>query len=194
MASYRAVIWFAGEDAAPALDPARRALVSSYLGSGGRLFLSGADLLGSIDDELGATHVADGTGYEVRVEAGGLFFDLGPLSFADFGAGSYDAERPDVLAPADGAASELTYADGAVAATSLDNRVIVFGFPFETLLGEQTRVEVMARILSTFEIEPESPGTDSGGCGCRSGGQNQRGGLEFLLLAVAILARCRRRT
>lgn len=192
LAPYRAVIWFAGENAAPVLGDDARAAIDAYLAAGGHLVLSAANLSGATDEAFGAVRAGEATGYDLVTDPAGALGELSGLSFDDFGVGSYDAQTPDALDLAAGAVPLLTYTDGQVAATLLGDQVAVLGFPFETLRGEDARAEVMARLLSTLSVEPEPPPAVPGGCGCRTG-QNGRDGLEFLLLAVALLARCRRR-
>ena len=221
LSDYVAVSWLLGEESI-ADDPlaiGERAAISAYVAGGGRLLISGSELawvLDSLGDEadqaffhevLHAVYVADDAETYGFVGGEGLFAGLGELDFADFGAGSYDANFPDVIAPGPDAMTVLSYAgasSGGAATLWSDAdgaRVLVMGFPFETIAGAENRAEVMARILAEFEIEadpePELPVVPlppefSGGCGCRSGGRVPGGGGVALVLALlAVVARRR---
>ncbi len=224
LGDYDAVSWFVGEESTVSqpLDPDERAAVTDYLAGGGRLFLSGSEIgwalaySGSAEEQaffhdvLHTVYVADDADTYLFDGIGGVFDDLGELDFADFGAGSYDAEYPDVFDPAEGSGAEpvLAYPDGVGGNAAIwwqepgGARLMVMGFPFETIAGAEARAEVMARILSGFDIgpdpepEPEPPVSGdptglSGGCGCRLD-PDSRAPVLFLVLVAAALWRPRR--
>jgi hypothetical protein len=109
-------------------------------------------------------------------------FGFGVVEGVDVGTGTYDADYPDTFSPESGASAALSYAGGiggvAAVAFRVDGgaAVINFGFPFETIVGAETRTDVMARTLSYFGVEKEPP-TTSGSGGAGGGGQGGGQGL-----------------
>jgi len=224
LADYSAVVWMLGEESLDNLPLAEieRTAIADYLAGGGRLFLSGSELAWVLAEHGGpeeqaflletlhAVYVADDADTYAVTGTGGPFDGLGELSFADRGAGGYDVDFPDVLEPASGGAAVLAYQGGAggTAATWWDSeqtgeRLLVTGFPFETIEGKAQRAEFMARVLQSFEIEADpaipddpddpddpDPNDDLLGCGCRSGsGGGDGSALLGLLLLVALFGR-----
>ncbi len=62
----------------------------------------------------------------------------------------YAVEAPDALYPFDGSETILRYSEnnfGAGIGYKKDYGVIISGFPFETVLGEKSRVELMNLVL-----------------------------------------------
>lgn len=167
---------------------------------------SGAELAWALDnilvDELGAyyegtfraRYLADDAGTYDLVEGAGPLAGLEPMRFDDRGTGSYDAEFADVLEAIDGAERVLSYAgvDPGAATVWFDGgeRLLVLGFPFETIAGADARAALMERALDAFAIEPEPafPDEAEAGCGCsaRAGGTGDwAGALALFLLALA---------
>jgi N-acetylmuramoyl-L-alanine amidase len=219
LAPYALVIWQLGEESA-AHDPLtadERAAIAAYLAGGGRLVVTGSELAvalgdqGSPDDALfleqtlHVRYAADDAGtYGVAAAAGEVFDGMAAIRFDDRAPGGYDADAPDVVEPADGAAEVLSY-DGGGAAASLwrddsGARLLFLGFPFETVNGADARADLMARILAAFEIEPDPPTGDpgdpdggdnsdlAGGC-CDSGGGAGGGALLALMVLAATVRR-----
>ncbi len=211
LGSYQAVIWFAGEQTAP--DPIAaeaRAALAEFVDMGGAAFVSGTEIawgltdsgqVSFLEDVLRVGYVSDDAD-SYAVTGAGAFDDLGELAFDDRGAGGYDADHPDVLGESDGSEAVFRYGGGSggTAATLWENRVLVFAFPFETIAGTQARADVMARVLSTFGVEPDpdsvmpQPDSDTG-CGCQqaSSGQNWLGSLVLMVFSMALSARWHRR-
>lgn len=225
LAGYRAVDWFLGEESTccDPLQPAEREALTAYLDGGGHLLMSAAELAwalvarGTSDDTayfestFHSVYVSDDAETYGFSGAGGPLAGLGVYDFADDDTGSYDAEWPDVIDPGADAIPALIYDTGANAAiwhehAATGSRVLMIGFPFETISGADSRTEIMAAILAGFDIEadpipepePEpdagsgvdGPG-DSGGCGCRSGSPTPAHGA-WLLVVIALFARRRR--
>lgn len=217
LGDYALVIWQLGEESSAdePLDATERAAIEAYLAAGGSVVLTGSELawvLGSqgtaddalfLSDVLHVRYAADDAGtYDVVAEAGELFDGMAALAFDDGGSGGYDADYPDVLEPGDGAAAALRYEGGTGGGAAIvwrDGgavRLLFLGFPFETVAGEATRAELMARILAGagLEADPliddEEPDEEmvSGGC-CDSGG----GGPVSLALALLVLGLATRR-
>ncbi len=215
LSDYAAVLWFVGEESIidGPLDDDEQAALRSYVAAGGALLVSGSELVWALGDGhpfvsevLHTSFVADDAdSYTVVGSADEL--SGAQLSFDDFGAGSYDADFPDVLAPLDGDTIVVMDYEGGTgdgAATlwrdpSGDAVVMTMGFPFETIAGADTRADVMARILAAFAIEadtdPGDPDPDprlSGGC-CDTGGGGNSGSLLMLGFVAWVLTRRRGR-
>ncbi|GAB4320387.1 MAG: xanthan lyase [Candidatus Sumerlaeia bacterium] len=155
------------------LEPAHQTAIRNYLAGGGKLFISGAYIATDLgwapwsgkedkaflkDTLQGAFNTNFGSRTNNVVPAGGkddpFAAALPSLHFsAGLGEdGVYGVESPDSInpAPKSKAFAVLRYADGgfcAAIAAREPHKVIVFGFPFETIVGEQTRAEVMKQIL-----------------------------------------------
>jgi hypothetical protein len=153
--------------------------INDYLTTAcGRLFISGAYVatdLGSREPEVTesdrellrtvlksewVTNNGSRTNDVVPVE-GSMLEPIGEFHFSR-GTGEdglYGVELPDSLGPAkdSGALTILRYKDGgfsaAIAYRGLDYRLVVFGFPFETITGSEIRHEVMASVLRFLTSE-----------------------------------------
>jgi len=212
LATYQAIDWFAGQDQiAGALPAASREELARFFLAGGRLLLTGSELVraldadGTADDQLfvhGQLHVSLGSDdagtYDVLPLAG-PFAALAPISFHDTASGGYDAQTPDVLVPGDGATPVLAYATDGAAAIAWDasgSRGIVIGFPLELVQGADARSQLMAAALAYFGVapDPDQPGEDpvdpardpAAGCGCRTHGD---AGTASLALVVGLMLR-----
>ena len=105
----------------------------------------------------------------------------------DDGTLFYDAQLPDVIRANAGSTVAMTYVggNGGTAAIAFDNsgesggRVVMFGFPFETITTEQNRTAVMERVLRFFDVQSFVPGDfdDDGDFDCRD--------VDELSLAIA---------
>lgn len=66
----------------------------------------------------------------------------------------YSVESPDAIDPAEGAKTILRYAENRFSAATAyfgNYSVIVFGFPFETISGQQNRDKIMKAVLNSFK-------------------------------------------
>jgi len=207
LAAYRAVDWFTGEQANPdALPAATRAQLAALFAAGGKLLLSGAELVWALDsqgepgdqafvrDVLQVSLASDDAGtYDVTPLAG-PFASLGALSFQDTAPGGYDAELPDVLVPGANATAVLAYgADAGVAAIAWEHGIVV-GFPLELVQGADTRRAVLEAALLHFGVPKEPDPVDApdpAGCGCASGGDPA--GVLLVVLALGLVVGARRR-
>jgi hypothetical protein len=231
LAPYRAVDWFVGEESAgdEPFTIEQRAALTSYVASGGRLFVSGSeigwamDFLGATDevtfyrDVLHGTYVADDAETFAIASLEGPYGGLASFDFDDRSRGAYEAEWPDVIDPGVDAFAALDYAGGSGGHAAIawrgegGDRGVLFGFPFETISGEERRDEVMARTLAFFEVEAEdfppdggsdggpSVAGDGGGCGCRAGRDARAGGgggaiAILLMLGLTLAVRSARRS
>ncbi|HOW97679.1 MAG TPA: glycosyl hydrolase family 18 protein, partial [Kiritimatiellia bacterium] len=185
LTDYFAAYWILGREstADETISDAEQALVTAFLNQSNRLFVSGTELgwdlqqYGAASDKsfcsnyLKTAYVADDAGTNVAAaRASGVFGGLANLVFDYTGTGPvYRAAYPDTLATAGSPASTAalvygTSAGGAsVAAISYSNqyRLVVMGFPFETILDASARTNLMRRTLDFFGSAPaDSPVTD----------------------------------
>jgi D-alanyl-D-alanine carboxypeptidase len=170
LADYDAVFWMLGEEstAHSTFDVTEQARVAAYLNGGGNLFVSGAEIgwdlvaTGNTADAafysglLKATYVADASGTEEVMPAGGIFADL-PADHFSFHPGWMSVDYADVLAPAGGAIANLRYlaetgGDAGVAGIQYAGayRVVHWGFPIETIAHTPTRRALVNRVLGYF--------------------------------------------
>jgi hypothetical protein len=212
LAGYKAIDWFAGQQAdVGALPATTRTELERFRAAGGKLLISGSELVwaldtkGTADDQLfvrEALHVSlgadDANTYDVAALAG-PFASLAPLSFHDTATGGYDADMPDVLVPGPGAAAVLAYGtgDGGAAAIAWEDGIVI-GFPIELVQGDEARSELLAAALTYFGVEPdpdpksdddEPPVDDPAGCGCGASNDNT---LVLVLFVAFVLTRRRR--
>jgi hypothetical protein len=154
------------------LSPEEQSVISDYLTeAGGRLFISGAyvatdlggteptvtksdrEFLRSILKCEWVTNNGSKTNDVVAV-GGGMLAGVGEFHFSQ-GAGedgTYGVELPDSLKPAkdSGAFSVIRYKDGGfsagIAYAGANYRIVVFGFPFETITNGEIRSRVMGGV------------------------------------------------
>ncbi|NQV16648.1 xanthan lyase [bacterium] len=145
--------------------------IKRYCQSGGNLFISGAyvgtDLFENYSDSLDMQFGEEVLKFKLRtdhaVKTGAvipIISGTGPrLPSFEFNTkyhpSLYAAESPDAIEPADSAAATiLRYGENntsaAVAYTGSSN-IIIFGFPFETILSEASRHKVMHTLLRSFD-------------------------------------------
>ncbi len=171
LSDYDAVVWILGEESSvdDTFDGIEQLAVNSYLNNGGKLFVSGAEIGWDLDqlnngrtfynDTLRADYVADDANtYDVSGISGGI---LDGLSFSfDDGSTDYDAQFPDVITTSNGSTLIASYgATGTAggAGVAWNEQLVMFGFPYETIVGEASRTAVMARVLDYLGIEADAP-------------------------------------
>ena len=173
LSGYNVVDWIAGLEQTPApipngatrvaLTPAEQSALKLFVGGGHGLFMSGAEVAFDLDQTgslffltgtLRAEYAADDAkSFSVSPTAGGIFSGLLPFSFDDGTHGAYGVAYPDVLTPTNGSKASLNYAGGTGGAAAVEyakdcQRLVYFGFPFETIYPAATRQAVMARVMS----------------------------------------------
>ena len=143
--------------------------IKSYCLAGGNLFLSGAyvgsDLYFNKDtndikfanDYLKYNWDADHASKTGRVNASGLSF-LPGYNFS-FNTGLNDSiyavVAPDAIEHTDESTTILRYSENEFSAGTAYKKnygVIVFGFPFETILGQYNRDQIMKAVLQYFHL------------------------------------------
>jgi N-acetylmuramoyl-L-alanine amidase len=174
LSKYDMILWFLGEQSTEneTFNHAEQEKIAEYLNNGGALFVSGAeigwdlDYKGSADDKsffnetLNAKYVADESGLYTFFGAD----DFSTISGSfDDGTYIYQAEYADVLAPFDeNAGKKVLFYDnsktlGAGILTKTDSKkVFVMGFPFETVLEKDNKINLLQFVLDEFEITPEN--------------------------------------
>ena len=162
LSDYTLVDWILGEESASdeTLDATERALLAEFLDGGGALFLSGTEVGWHLDDQgadpdfynayLRADYVGDDAQtYEVAPASGSIFEGLATWRFD--APGMYDADFPDQLTPLNGSTVALVYQGGVGGTAAVQyaagcQRLVYFGFPFETIYPAQ-QPAVMARVM-----------------------------------------------
>lgn len=174
---YAMVDWILGEQSTvdETFSTATQPVVAAYLGAGGRLFASGAELGWDLDEkgsdadkafcaEWLKTGLAADSAETYELKSGATFH------------GRYDVEFADVLSPTGGATTLWTYATGGTAAVAFDGdfSVVTAGFPFEAIDGADTRAELMSQVVDALgfdagidlcdaPVEPDPPPGDEAG-------------------------------
>jgi hypothetical protein len=148
-----------------------RDLISSYLNGGGKLFLSGAYIgtdLYSNPDSSGIRFANNILKFKLKTghaaKTGNVFsinnsflptnntFEFNTL----LNDSIYKVEAPDELGEINGSEILLRYAENnfSSAVGYKDNYgVVIFGFPFETILGEKQRALIMKSVLNYLEVK-----------------------------------------
>jgi hypothetical protein len=179
LTNYAVVIWAAGNESTTSetFSSVEQSRLNTYLATGGALFASGADIAFDLDrpsgpsaadriflqSKLHAAYTADNSGsYTVTTAPGGIFAGRASAGFDNGNNRIYWVKTPDVLTPVGNATIALSYSGGAggVAAIQYDGavgsgRVVLFGFPFETITSAPRRAEYLSDILN-FLTEPVS--------------------------------------
>ncbi|MCO6045056.1 fibronectin type III domain-containing protein [Aeoliella sp. ICT_H6.2] len=176
LSDYSAVIWILGEESSvdDTFNATEQTLVAQYLADGGSLFVTGAEIGWDLDNlnngrsfynnSLHADYVADDANtYNVTGTAGSIFAGMS-FSFDD-GSQFYDVNYPDVISPTGGATQVLSYSGGTGGGAGIQydggpggSKVLMFGFPFETITSAAVRAEIMDRALTFLVDSPINPG------------------------------------
>lgn len=162
---YDAVLWIMGRETKGSfsLDRDLRERLAGYLDNGGSLMISGTDIGTALLEEEGgeeflrdvfkAELVADDAGSHTAIPANSTDIPaLRDIRFDDGTGPVYPAERPDVFRPAEGGHALMNYAeaeaDGAAAIVhGEDYRLLLLGFPFETIEDPEVRRAAMQGAL-----------------------------------------------
>ncbi len=188
LGNYDLVDWFVGREstADDTFDATEQALVEAYLNGGGALFASGTEIAWDLEarnggvpflhNVLSAKYGADDAGTrDVTAVGSGPFAGVGSLVFDDGSNGTYDAAYPDVLLPMGNAAEVLMYGSSGAAgiATSSPRKVVLLGFPLETVVDPQDR-RTLASLGADFLVQGNggNTGNTGGGNTGNTGGGN----------------------
>ena len=175
---YDAIVWFLGEQstADETFNHEEQEKIAEFIENGGAFFVSGAEIGWDLDhrgdaadkaffnETLNAKYVADESG---------LYTFFGTDGFADVsgafddGTYIYQPEYADVLAPFDENTGKTvlfydnTEALGAGILTNTDSKkVFVMGFPFETILEKDNKINLLKYVFDEFGITPKEKQDD----------------------------------
>ncbi|MFC1483490.1 T9SS type A sorting domain-containing protein [Candidatus Neomarinimicrobiota bacterium] len=173
--AYDAVIWSLGDESTEdeTFSSSEQTLVKEYLKQGGRLFVSGSEIAwdldyrgsatdkGFIHDYLKTAYKADDAGsYRVTGVPGTVFEDL-TLNFDDGSHGVYGEDYPDAF-NTNGSQAALVYGNGQIAALQFQGlvpggvdtaKIVIMGFPFETIYNESERIALLSQVFEFFEFD-----------------------------------------
>jgi len=156
-------------------------IIENYLKAGGKVFISGAEIAwdldykGSASDKIfchdflhlgyaqDAPNNATGTYYNVEATGDTIFSDLSSFSFDNGTHGTYNVQYPDVFTPLNDAGAFLKYTgcntgaagivfEGLFPDGSQDGKIMVLGFPFETVYPEEARTELLREYFQFSEL------------------------------------------
>jgi hypothetical protein len=179
LTNYEAVVWLLGEEstADESFSSTEQTLVTSYLNSGGNLFVSGGEIGWDLDRASGPT-AADRNFYHNQLRAAlsgdanddagtysfvavtnGIFSGNSPASFDNGTQGTYNVAFPDVLTPTNNSVAVIMYSGGRGGAAGIaydgaqgGGKLVHFGFPFETITNESARDASMSDVLRFFGL------------------------------------------
>lgn len=156
LSGYEFVDWILGEESTvdETFSTVEQQVVSDYVESGGRLFVSGAELAwdlhfkGSPSDQA---FCEDIFGLSYGSDDAGTYLLASGVSFTS----QYDVDYPDVFTPLTGI-PRWYYEGGGVAAVQQGN-VLAAGFPLETISDTAARASMMGEVLDLVGAAFESP-------------------------------------
>jgi hypothetical protein len=165
MAEYCAVIWLTGNDNSTTLSTSDQAELATYLGAGGRLFMTGEDvgrdlqLIGQPSDQafylnwLHAQVNVENEGGTSPPSVNGVGGDVvgNGMSFAlNGGTGANNQNSVSSILPQGGAVAAFRYTNNRVAGLRYDgsHRLVYLGFGFEAVSTEANRDTLMSRAMS----------------------------------------------
>lgn len=171
LTDYAAVYWICGEEstADETLNTTEQTKIQDYLNGGGKLFISGSEIgydlgrsgsstaadIAFYNNYLKASYVGDDAGTYAATGSAGIFQNLGALSFINTSA-RYDAEAPDQLGVSGGSTVNMTYSGGSAGNAGIQYsgtyKLVMLGFPFETIVSAQTRQDIMTAVANFFEL------------------------------------------
>ena len=172
LSDFSVIVWIAGEEstADSTFTLEDQTILRDFVSRGGKLIVSGSEIFWDLDyrgsesdkafaqEILGALMDSDDAESYVAEGVGALSGLRMNFSF-DEGA-SYNVEWPDVLNSNQAVVAQ--YTTGGIAGI-YNGTAFVFGFPLETIIGEETRAELFGVLLGTllteFEDVPE-PSTE----------------------------------
>ena len=171
--NYTAVFWLLGDESTEheTFNAVEQNKVKDYLSQGGQIFISGSEVAWDLDEQGSSSdrsfihdylktdyNVDDANSYTVHGAESTVFNGL-TLHYDNGNYGVYPENYPDAFSLMGGSESALLYANGLIAATqfigpvpgSQENaRVVLMGFPFETIYNDQEKINLAGRILSFF--------------------------------------------
>ncbi len=179
LTNYHAAYWILGEESTSnkTFDSTEQTLVRNFMTNGGCFFASGSEVgwdlgyLGDANDGYFITNYLksafindDAATNRATGKSGTIFDGIGTVRFDDGSGPTYNVDYPDVIASRGGSITSMVYGSSASgssgAAIQYSNvfRVVFMGFPFETIIDESSRTNVMARVVKFFgDASEETP-------------------------------------
>ncbi len=178
---YEAVLWILGDESTvdETFNGLEQQLVKDYLLQGGKIFISGSEIAwdldykGSVTDKTFFNNILktkynqdDSQDYTVNGAPGTVFEGL-TIHFDDGTHGVYEEDYPDAYLSNGGSYDALKYENGLVAATAFDGilsggtaeaKILLMGFPFETIYEESDRNNFMEKLIEFFNLTTTSIG------------------------------------
>ncbi len=181
---YKIVDYILGEESTvdETFNETEQQLFSTYLDTGGNLFVSGSEIAWDLDYKGSTTdksfiknylkirylndapYNTKNVYYTANALGGSYFQNLSNVRFDNGTHGTYNVDWPDVFGLSEGGVGAFEYsgldtADGFAGVFyegyfpngSEEGKVIVLGFPFETIYPEETRNELVNEILIFFD-------------------------------------------
>jgi hypothetical protein len=168
LGNYNAVVWILGEEstADDTFNSTEQTLVTNFLNGGGNIFLTGAEIGWDLDaqnngrlffeNDLHVNYVGDDANTFGADGVGGTIFQGISLTFDD-GSFVYEVDFPDRIAGNAGSVVSMTYSGGTGDGAAIQHsggsptrKVVMLGFPFETIIDANDRNAVMAAVLGFF--------------------------------------------
>ena len=174
LGDYKAVFWILGDESTQdeTFSVQEQNRVMEYLKKGGQLFVSGSEVGWDLDNKgdasdkgffhnfLKASYIADDAGiYSVTGLEGTIFEGL-VFTYDDGRHGIYEEDYPDVIKPVNGSIACLKYGssdkvcgiqyEGLFPGGEREGKLVYFGIPWETIVGEVNRRLVLQRIALYF--------------------------------------------
>ena len=173
LSNYDMILWFLGEQSTEdeTFKHAEQTKITEYIENGGALFVSGAEIGWDLDykgdaadkaffnETLNTKYVSDESklytfyGTDDFTDVSGAFDD---------GTYIYQAEYADVLSPYTRSGRTVLFYDDAmtlgagILTKNDEKKVFVMGFPFETILDKDNKINLVQYVLDEFEITPET--------------------------------------
>jgi hypothetical protein len=165
LGDYDGVVYILGEESSMyhTFDSTEQTLVTSYLDNGGNLFVTGSEIAWELDNlnmgrsffenYLGGDYIGDDAETYQAQGTGGILSGIPVFDFNPANGAPYNADFPDRINPQAGATSILTYVNGTGDSAGIQydsgtHKVVMFGFPFETITLPSTRNEIANQIMN----------------------------------------------
>ncbi|HEU5056851.1 MAG TPA: D-alanyl-D-alanine carboxypeptidase/D-alanyl-D-alanine-endopeptidase [Kofleriaceae bacterium] len=160
LGDHAAVVWALGEESVTwtALSASERDLITDYVGGGGALIASGAELVWALADQGSAeekSFASDVLAAGLENDDAGTYEVVGEGPLAEVGWTSFlapdgmDILFPDSLSPASGGQVALRYLGGTGgAAAVVKGKVLVTGFPIEAVPSASARAALLGAALT----------------------------------------------
>ncbi|MCB0285503.1 MAG: carboxypeptidase-like regulatory domain-containing protein [Calditrichaeota bacterium] len=155
------VIWFTGDSDSNAISDDEAAELLAHLNNGGKLFLSGQDIVEELNgtalmNQLGIGYVQNSATPVVRGETGGIIGDGLVLITGAGAAGNQTSRDQLIINDATRTTQEFRYGAGATATAGISykngaSKAIVFGFGFEAITDPDRQNAVIQRAIQFFK-------------------------------------------